>query len=376
MQQASVSQQASYAARRPGARLAWIGQGFLLILAAVALYIILRNLFKNPLLFGQIVISGLQLGFVYALIALGYTMVYGIVKLINFAHGDVFMVGAFVSYYAVAKFGLHAWVSLIFPGMPASLVVVIGSITVILLSMLVCLCLALVIERVAYKPLRDAPRIAALITAIGVSFFLEYFGALNFVFSPRFIPYQRPFEVVTWSIGTNGIHQLQSGTAAPAGALTVSNIFLIIVLASVLVQLLLQFIVRRTKLGKAMRATSFDKAAARLMGIDVDRIISFTFAIGAAFAGLGGVLYAIAYPSVWTLLGILPGLKAFVAAVLGGIGSIPGAFVGALIMGQAESLTAAYISTPMRDAVAFSILILVLLVRPTGIFGEPEKEKA
>ena len=158
--------------------------------------------------------------------------------------------------------------------------------------------------------------------------------------------------------------------------MTFSNIFVIIVVVSILVQLFLQFLVRRTKIGIAMRATSFDKSAARLMGINVDRVISFTFAIGAAFAGFGGVLYAIAYSQIWTQMGILPGLKAFVAAVLGGIGSLPGALVGALIMGQAEALTMGYISTPMRDAVAFTILIIVLLVRPTGIFGEPEKEKA
>jgi branched-chain amino acid transport system permease protein len=222
--------------------------------------------------------------------------------------------------------------------------------------------------------LRNAPRIAALITAIGVSFFLEYFGALNFVFSPRFIPYQRPFEVVTWYI-RDGIHQVQAGQS-PEGAITFSNIAIIIMVASILMQLALQFLVRRTRIGKAMRATAFDKQAAQLMGINVNAIISITFAIGAALAGLGGVLFAIAYPSIHSQLGILPGLKAFVAAVLGGIGSIPGAFVGALIMGQAEALTAGYISTPMRDAIAFTILILVLLVRPTGIFGEPEKEKA
>ena len=302
-------------------------------------------------------------------------MVYGIVRLINFAHGDVFMVGSFVSYYAVARFRLHQWPAAAFPGFPAVPSVVIGSITVILLSMLVCVLLAVTIERVAYKPLRDAPRIAALITAIGVSFFLEYFGALNFVFSPRFIPYERPFEVVAWYI-SNGIHLVVPGQEPPSNAITFSNILLLIIAASIVVQLLLQFLVRRTKIGMAMRATSFDKPTARLMGINVDRVISFTFAIGAAFAGLGGVLYAIAYSSIWTQLGILPGLKAFVAAVLGGIGSIPGALVGALIMGQAEALTMGYISTPMRDAVAFTILIIVLLVRPTGIFGEPEKEKA
>ena len=375
MQRPLTSQVSTYAAQRPGAKLAWIGQGFLALLAILVLYVLGRNLLINPSLFGQIVLSGLQLGFVYALIALGYTMVYGIVKLINFAHGDVFMVGAFVSYFAVTRFGLHVWPAAIVPNLAPGWVVVIGSLTVVLLSMIVCMSLAVTIERVAYKPLRDAPRIAALITAIGVSFFLEYFGALNFVFSPRFIPYQRPFEVVTWYI-KDGIHMLKPCQQTPEGALTISNILIIIIVASLLVQVLLQFLVRRTKLGKAMRATSFDKPTARLMGINVDGVISFTFAVGAAFAGLGGVLYAIAYSSISTISGILPGLKAFVAAVLGGIGSIPGAFIGALLMGQAEALTMGYISTPMRDAVAFTILIVVLLVRPTGILGEPEKEKA
>jgi len=375
MPEVSAPQPSAAPTRRPGARMAWIGQGFLLLLALLALFILVRDLIQDPLLFVQIVISGLQLGFVYALIALGYTMVYGIVKLINFAHGDVFMVGSFVSFYAVTRFQLHVWPAALFPTLPRGWVVVIGSLTVMLLSMVTCVALAVTIERVAYKPLRDAPRIAALITAIGVSFFLEFFGALNFVFSPRFIPYQRPFEVVTLYI-KDGIHILSEGTAPPDGSITFSNIFVIIVAASVLMQVVLQFLVRRTKIGKAMRATSFDKPTARLMGINVDRVISFTFAVGAAFAGLGGVLYAIAYPSIWSQLGILPGLKAFVAAVLGGIGSIPGAFVGALIMGQVEALTMGYISTPMRDAVAFTVLIIVLLVRPTGIFGEPEKEKA
>ncbi len=354
--------------------LAWVGQGFFLILAVGVAVILISNLIRQPNLFAQFFISGLQLGFVYAMIALGYTMVYGIVKLINFAHGDVFMVGAFTSYFAVARFGLHQWPLAAFPAIPPGLGVVIGSITVIMLSMVICALLAVTIERVAYKPLRDAPRITALITAIGVSFFLEYFGALNFVYSPRFIPYDRPFEVVAWYI-KDGIHLIRPGEAPPDGAITFSNILVIIMIASILVQLFLQFLVRRTKIGIAMRASSYDKPAARLMGINVDSVISFTFAIGAAFAGLGGVLYAIAYSSIWTQLGILPGLKAFVAAVLGGIGSIPGAFVGALIMGQAEAMTMGYISTPMRDAVAFSILIIVLLIRPTGIFGEPEKEK-
>jgi len=363
----------SHSKRR--APLAWVGQGFLILLAVLLVYILITNCIRNPNLFIQFIISGLQLGFVYALIALGYTMVYGIVKLINFTHGDVFMVGAFVSFYAVSRFRMHQWPQAAFPAIPPTLSVILGSLTVILLSMIVCVLMAVTIERIAYKPLRDAPRIAALITALGISFFLEFFGALNFVFSPRFIPYERPFEVAAWYIH-NGIHVVTAGQSSPADSITFSNILVFIILASLLVQLLLQFLVRRTKIGVAMRATSFDKPTARLMGINVDQVISFTFAIGAAFAGLGGVLYAIAYSSIWTQLGILPGLKAFVAAVLGGIGSIPGAFVGALIMGMAEALTMGYISTPMRDAVAFSILIIVLLIRPTGIFGEPEKEKA
>ena len=361
--------------RRNRAPLAWVGNGFLIILALLAAYLLISNLLKSPILFLQNILDGLKLGFVYALIALGYTMVYGIVKLINFAHGDVFMVGAFTSFYAVTQFRLHRWPEMLFPGIAPGVSLVIGSLTVILLSMLVCTILAVTIERVAYKPLRDGPRIAALITAIGVSFFLEFFGALQFVFSPRFIPYKSPFDTMAWYI-QDGIHPIVSGQASPDNTISFSNIFLIILAASVLVQLFLQFLVKRTKIGVAMRAASFDKPTARLMGINVDRVISFTFAIGAAFAGLGGVLYAIAYASIWTQLGILPGLKAFVAAVLGGIGSLPGAFVGALIMGQAEALTMSYISTPMRDAVAFTILIIVLLVRPTGIFGEPSGEKA
>jgi len=361
--------------RKNRAPLAWVGNGFLILLALLTLYILVSNFVRSPILFLQNVLDGLKLGFVYALIALGYTMVYGIVKLINFAHGDIFMVGAFTSFFAVSQFHLHRWPQMVFPGIPGGLSVVIGSLTVILLAMAVCTVLAITIERVAYKPLRDAPRIAALITAIGVSFFLEFFGALQFVFSPRFIPYKSPFDTAAWYIQA-GIHPIVSGKASPDNTISFSNIFLIILAASVLVQLFLQFLVRRTKIGIAMRATSFDKPTARLMGINVDRVISFTFAVGAAFAGLGGVLYAIAYESIWTQLGILPGLKAFIAAVLGGIGSLPGAFVGALIMGQAESLTMSYISTPMRDAVAFTILIIVLLVRPTGLFGEPAGEKA
>ena len=353
----------------------WIGRIFLIVLAALAVLKLAQGFADSPTLFWQQVINGLQLGFVYALIALGYTMVYGIVRLINFAHGDVFMVGAFASYFAISRWHMNTWLLAVFPGMDPGLAILIGTIFVLALSMAVCALLAITIERIAYKPLRDAPRISALITAIGVSFFLEYFAALPFVFSPNFITYERPFPSVTWYIN-NGIHQLQPGGSVPPNSITFSNIFIIIVITSLILLVALQFIVRRTKTGKAMRAVAYDKAAARLMGIHANRIISITFAIGAALAGAAGVLYATAYTEVYFAMGILPGLKAFVAAVLGGIGSIPGAFVGALIMGQAEVMSAGYISTPMRDAIAFTILILVLFVRPRGILGEPEREKA
>src|SRR5512133_2876956 len=204
----------------------WIGNGFLYAIGLIAVVGIAIKAYQSPALFVNQLVNGLQLGFVYALIALGYTMVYGIVRLINFAHGDVFMVGAFTSYYAVTRFGLHQWPAALIAGFPPGLSTVIGSATVILLSMVVCLMMAVTIERVAYKPLRDAPRIAALITAIGVSFFLEYFGALHFVFSPRFIPYNRPFDVTAWYI-YHGIHPVSSGEQPPPGSITFSNIFLI-----------------------------------------------------------------------------------------------------------------------------------------------------
>lgn len=353
-----------------------IGKALLILISLLAIWKLGVSLIDNPMLFTQQVINGFQLGFVYALIALGYTMVYGIVRLINFAHGDVFMVGAFTSFYAISRLNMHLWLNRIAPSIPLGISLLVGTVTVVIVAMAICALLAFTIERVAYKPLRTAPRISALITAIGVSFFLEYFGALDFVFTPNYITFKRPFEVTTWYISGGGIHALQPNTAPPDGSLTFTNIFIIIVLSSILLLLLLQFLVKRTKVGKAMRAVAYDKATARLMGINADAIISVTFGVGAALAGAAGLLYSIAFPQVVFWMGITPGLKAFVAAVLGGIGSIPGAFVGALIMGQAETLSAGYISTPMRDAIAFTILIIVLLVRPTGIFGEPTLEKA
>ena len=288
----------------------------------------------------QQVINGLQLGFVYALIALGYTMVYGIVRLINFAHGDVFMVGAFLGLYAIERYHL--------PLAAVFLVAVAG-----------CALLAVAIERVAYRPLREAPKISSLITAIGVSLFLEYFTALHQVFGPNFYSFPRPFKVMSWEAGT----------------LTLTNIQAIILVVTLACLGLLQFVVYRTRMGRAMRAVSFDPVTAGLMGVNVDRVISFTFGLGAALAGVGGVLYGIAYPQVNTFMGVMPGLKAFTAAVLGGIGSIPGAVVGAFIMGQSETLTSAYLSSTYRDGIAFLILIAVLLWKPTGILGVSRTEK-
>ncbi|MGE5618963.1 MAG: branched-chain amino acid ABC transporter permease [Sphingomonadaceae bacterium] len=288
----------------------------------------------------QQVINGLQLGLVYALIALGYTMVYGIIRLINFAHGDVFMVGAFVGFFVIGTFHQSFLVA-------------------ILAAMVVCMVLAVTIERFAYRPLRRAPRIASLITAIGVSIFLEYFTSLKFVFGPNIRTFPRPFEVVTWNIG----------------GLNITSIQIMVLAVTLLMLALLQFVVYRTKMGMAMRGVSFDFDTAKLMGINVDVVVSFTFALGSALAGAGGVLFAIAYPQVQPFMGIMPGLKAFVAAVLGGIGIIPGAMLGALIMGQAEVLTAAFVSTTWKDAVAFAILIVVLMLKPTGLLGKRGTDK-
>ncbi len=313
------------------------------LLAAGIVYGIIGLIRLNgSVFFIQAVLDGLKLGFVYALIALGYTMVYGIVRLINFAHCDVFMVGAFASYYAITRFG---W----------------GFVPAILLAMVICVLLNITIERVAYKPLRNAPRITSLITAIGVSFFLEYFTALKFAFGADYITYKRPFEVVVWNIG----------------GVLISNITVIIVAVTIFLLLLLLYMINKTKIGKAMRATSLDKTAARLMGINIDGIITLTFAIGAALAGAGGVLYAIAFPQIWTFMGIMPGMKAFVAAVLGGIGNIGGAVIGSLLMGEIEVLTVSFVpfGSRLRDLFAFLVLIIVFIVKPTGILGEPQVEK-
>ncbi len=290
--------------------------------------------------FLQQLINGLQLGFVYALIALGYTMVYGIVRLINFAHGDVFMIGAYLGFFAMANWHLP---------FPVAIVV----------AMVGCGLLGVFIERIAYKPLRNAPRISALITAMGVSLFIENFTNLNFVFGPAPRPFPRPFPVHTFDLGGVGI----------------TNIQIIVFGVSILLMVALTLFVNNTRTGRAMRAVSQDKDTARLMGINVNTMISITFGIGSALAGAGGVLYGIAYPQIQPMMGVMPGLKAFVAAVLGGIGIIPGAMLGAVIMGVVETFTSAYISSTLRDAVAFGILILVLLVRPAGLLGKKQRDK-
>ena len=283
----------------------------------------------------QQLINGVSLGSIYALIALGYTMVYGIIKLINFAHGDIYMVGAYIGFFAVAQAGLG-----IFPALVISMVVT---------GLIGCL-----VERVAYKPLRHAPRISLLITAIGVSFFLEYTSMLFVSPTPRTFP-----EV------------FDSSVAFHIGDFIVNGQQVLIFAITFVLTVLLTYIVQKTKIGKAMRAVSFDTETAQLMGIDADRVIGVTFGIGSALAAAGGVLVGVYYNSIDPLMGIMPGLKAFVAAVLGGIGSLPGAVVGGVI----EAFVSGFLSSTFRDAAAFAILILVLLFRPSGIFGRDAQEK-
>jgi branched-chain amino acid transport system permease protein len=286
----------------------------------------------------QQLVNGISLGSIYALIALGYTMVYGIIQLINFAHGDIMMVGAYIGWFATSV--LHL------PFIPA-----------LLLSMGISALLGVVIERVAYKPLRNTTRIAALITAIGVSLFLEYGGML--IVGPQ----TRTFPAVL------------PETVYNLGGITFKYGDVVMVVTSIVLMVLLQVIVKYTKVGKAMRAVSHDKDAALLMGINVNNTISFTFAIGSALAAAAGVLLGVYFNMIDPLMGIIPGLKAFVAAVLGGIGIIPGAMVGGLVLGLTESLVSGLGASMWRDAVAFLILILVLIVKPTGLFGKNVREK-
>jgi len=286
----------------------------------------------------QQLINGVSLGSIYALIALGYTMIYGIIKLINFAHGDIYMVGAYIGFFAVT-FG-HL------PILPA-----------LLISMAVTACLGMLVEKLAYKPLRHAPRISILITAIGVSFFLEY-ASMYFV-----TPTPRTFPNVIENISFN------------LAGFVINGQQLLIFSITIILMSILTYIVQKTKLGKAMRAASFDTETAQLMGVDSDKIISMTFCIGSALAAAAGVLVGVYYNTIDPLMGIMPGLKAFVAAVLGGIGILPGAVVGGIILGVIEALVSGFISSTFRDAAAFAILILVLLIKPSGLFGKNTSEK-
>jgi len=293
--------------------------------------------------FLQQLINGVSFGAIYALIALGYTMVYGVLRFINFAHSDVFMVGAFVGYYL---------------GRLAPQASLLTGLLVITAAMIVCAALGIVIERLAYKPLRDRSKLTVLITAIGVSLLLEYTGQLVFGTNPK--PFPPLFPERRFQLGDSLV-------------VTSNNLAVLGVTLSLLIGL--QFIVMRTRIGTAMRALSFNHHAASLMGINNDIVISFTFGLGSALAAAGGILYSLNYPAIEPLMGILPGLKAFVAAVLGGIGNIPGAALGGLLIGVIETFVKGSRFSTFTDAIAFALLILILLFRPAGLLGSVQVEK-
>ena len=288
-------------------------------------------------LFLQQFINGLSLGSIYALIALGYTMVYGIVTLINFAHGDIMMMGAYAGYFVLAALGATSG----------------GFAAALLVAMIFCGFLGVAIERLAYRPLRNAPRLNSLITAIAVELILQ-----NMM---RVLPFAGPDPKQFPALNVPAI---------VIGPVSIPGIKALVIIASVLLMLALHVLVNYTRTGKAMRSVSYDMQASSLMGINVNKTIAITFAIGSVLAGAGGVLYASAYPQVDPLMGYMPGLKAFVAAVLGGIGSIPGAMIGGVILGIAETMTKGYGPSQYADAISFGILILILLVKPTGLLGK------
>ena len=299
----------------------------------------------------QNLLNGIAAGSIYALIALGYTMVYGILKLINFAHGDVFMLGAFMGYY-----GARYWAKMQgVPGAPEPSWMMAA--VILLFAMVVCGIFGYLNERIAYRPLRNAPRIASLITAIGVSFLLEYGGQFVFGPDPKFFPTLIDKHLINFA------------------GITTTNYQLIVLGVAIVFMGMLQYIVYGTKFGRAMRAVSFNFETASLMGIPTDRIISMTFVLGSVLAAVAGILYGLAYPKIDPLMGVMPGLKAFVAAVLGGIGNVPGAVVGGLVIGVVEAFVGGSQFSNYRDAIAFVILIVILLFRPSGLFGKYQAEK-
>jgi branched-chain amino acid transport system permease protein len=301
--------------------------------------------------FIQTIINGLTTGFLYALIALGYSMVYGVLKLLNFAHGDIYMIGAFIGYYVLQGFGGPTALSI-----PVPLLILVMFAAAALGTGV----LGVLIERFAYRPLRDAPRIAPLITALGVSFILENSVLLL-------------FGGFTKSYSTNSFISLNSGIHI--GTVTIDSVQITIFVVSVLMMYGLTVLVDRTTLGKSMRAVASDREAAEMLGINVDRTIAFTFFIGSAMAGVAGVMSGLAFNQISATIGFLAGLKAFTAAVVGGIGSIPGAMIGGLVIGLCEAFASTYISTQFTDLIVFGILIVVMLVRPTGIFARPALQK-
>ena len=290
--------------------------------------------------FLSFLISGISLGSIYAIIALGYTMVYGIAKMLNFAHGDVIMVGAYICFYATSRFELPA-------------------IAGVLLAIVVCTILGIVIERLAYKPLRAAPILAVLITAIGVSYFLQNAALLLWSSNPKVFSSVVP----------------EGSVSLFGGQLTIPYVTLVTIAACIVIVLVLVWFTGKTKMGKAMRVVSEDKGAAELMGINVNLTITVTFAIGSALAAIAGVLLCSAYPTLQPTTGSMPGIKAFTAAVFGGIGSIPGAMLGGILLGVIEILGKAYVSTELGDAFVFAVLIVVLLVKPAGLLGKTVHEK-
>ncbi|MFO0558510.1 MAG: branched-chain amino acid ABC transporter permease [Polyangiales bacterium] len=341
---ASPASSASSASARPVPLSKRLAPALVLAAAVWPVFKILRGAAESPARFLSQMVEGISLGGVYALIALGYTMVYGVLGLINFAHSDVFMLGAFAGIFGALLFGPQ----------PQGILPFLGS---LMMAMFACAALGVTIERLAYRPVRNAPKLTPLVTAIGVSILLQNLAVLKFGSTPRAFP------------------SLISSRALHIGPITTNVVKLIDLGAAIVLMVLLTLLVQRTRVGKAMRAISTNLDAARLMGVATDRVIAMTFGLGSMLAAAGGILFALDQPRVEPLMGVQPGLKAFVAAVLGGIGNIPGAMIGGLVIGLVEQLSAAYVSSSFAPAIVFSILVAVLLLRPQGLMGRVAKEK-